>query len=92
MLWSLAAKSALSEQTGWKVTQGRGLPRKSWLVSGEGAGPIRSGSVVLRGWWRGLHGFLEDLRMDASHTVDSVRASNAQVCHVDAFHCSFLHE
>jgi len=30
--------------------------------------------------------------MDASHTVDCVGTSNAQVCHVDAFHRSFLHE
>lgn len=46
------------------------------------------------GWVFGVgsHGLLEDLRVDASHTVDRVRPGDAQVRHVDALHRTFLHE
>lgn len=38
------------------------------------------------------HGLLEDLRVDASHSVDSMGPSDAQVGHVNALHCFLLHK
>lgn len=38
------------------------------------------------------HGLLEDLGVDASHTVDGVRPGDAQVGHVDALHRALLHK
>lgn len=49
-------------------------------------------------WWAGpaegrvSHGLLEDLGVDASHTIDSVRPGDAQVGHVDALHRALLHQ
>lgn len=37
-----------------------------------------------------LHGVFNDLRVDASHSVDSVRSHNAQMSHVDFLRVSFL--
>lgn len=43
-----------------------------------------------RTWF--LHCVLDDLRVDPRHTVDSVRAHDAQVSHVDLLHVSFFNQ
>lgn len=36
------------------------------------------------------HCVLHDVRVDAGHTIDSVRADHTEVCHVDTLAVSFL--
>lgn len=40
----------------------------------------------------GSHGLLEDLGVDASHAIDGVRPSDAQVGHVDTLHRALFHK
>lgn len=74
------------------MTSGEGSARKTLVGQVKGRGSYPAEAWCGRGLGSRLHGFLEDLRMDASHAVDCVRASDAQMCHVDALHRTLLHE
>lgn len=64
----------------------RGAPVSDCSLGEWGpSGGVGSGEQV-------SHGLLKDLRVDPSHAIDSVRASDAQVGHVDALHCALLHQ
>lgn len=89
-LWCLRAVLPVEGASwGWRECLAQGSGGRTYSDTGlEWAGP--SGRAGSGG--RVSHGLLEDLGVDASHTVDGVRPGDAQVGHVDALHRALLHQ